>query len=361
MTRFCTQCGTANLDAARFCEACGTPINQVVTPTILGRRSTSAPYRLNRRRLAFVATVGVAIILAGGSVVYWLTPETASEASFSRAIDRYLAANPDVIESHVCLSNVRYQQDTLRFSEYDRSARNWMDALATSGLYTPAQTERSGGYFPQTQYVYNLTEDGRQAVRNNKLCLSKSMRVKNVNGFDKVQTYGQESAALARATVMLEDEANWLSKSPVRKELLNLSNRESFTLNLPVALVDGKWQVDPQAGVRLQKAQRQNRSESKSSQETAGFLATLKQWFSFSSNPLIGKWRDDSGVVHFEFTSRGVIDGSNEIAARYEIDGDIIKIIPEGSSGNAFIVQLRDKDTAVIDMGLVDIRLRRVK
>lgn len=358
MTRFCTQCGSANLDAARFCEVCGTPVKAPVPkapPAAIG------PTRPKRGTIMAIGAISVAVLVAGSGLAYWLTPESPSEASFSRAIDRYLTANPAAVEARVCLDNMRYQQETIRVAEYDRRTRKWMDALVQSGLYAAPKTEKIGSYFVQTQFAYGLTEDGRNAIRNNKLCLGEGLRIKSVSGFDTVRKSDDESVALARATAEIRNEAAWLGKSPSRTEVLGLSDRQLITMSMPVALIDGKWQVDPEAESHPQRTRKQDRQAAPKTVATNSFFSTIKQWFTFSANPLTGKWRDDTGLVAFEFTNDYVIEGRNKIAARYEVEGEMIKVIPTDAPQNAFVVQMNDKNSALIDLGLMSVKLHRME
>ncbi|MFJ9452069.1 MULTISPECIES: zinc-ribbon domain-containing protein [unclassified Herbaspirillum] len=385
MARFCTQCGVSNVDAARFCEECGTPLKQTVSaasPVFVAQEagaavnaSAAAPgVGISKRKLAIVAGIAATLLIAGGGLAVWLAPESPSEASFKRAMERYLADNADARDKLLCVANMRYQGDAIRVAEYDAFTRNWMDALAQSGVYAPAQVVRSNsGFLTQTQYVYALTEAGKPWIRNNRLCLGDDVRVTTVSGFDQVQKNGEQSLALARAQLEISGEAPWLKQSPQRDNILQKTGKTSIQLNMPVTLVDGKWKVVQDAAL-LRRAGSESpfnlfgRDNARAGRDAAvasgdGFLTKIKRWFSFGGHPLVGKWREQSGLLNFEFTNDQMIEGGSAVKARFETDGDTVKIWPEQGSGLAqgLVVTMQGQDTAIIDMGLIKVRLLRVK
>ncbi|MFL9876768.1 zinc ribbon domain-containing protein [Herbaspirillum rhizosphaerae] len=382
MARFCTQCGVSNLDTARFCEECGTPLKAAVFATPAGAPVTLAaqeefhaavvPPGLTRRKLAIGAGIVAVLLVAGGGLAVWLAPESPSEASFKRAMEGYLADNAGARENLLCVTNMRYQGDSIRVAEYDAFTKKWMDALAESGVYAPAQVVRSTtGFFVQNQYVYALTEAGKPWIRNNRLCLGNSVQVTTVSGFDQVQKNGERSVAIARAQLEIKDEAPWLKQSSQRDEILQKTSKTSMQLNMPVTLVDGKWKVSQDASLlrRTEFSNGFNPFGSESSRlgrdaaasSSGGIFSKIKRWFSFGGHPLVGKWREQSGMVNFEFTSDQMIEGGTVIKARFESDGNTVKIWPEEGGGTqGLIVTMLDKDTAVIDMGLIKMKLLRV-
>jgi uncharacterized OB-fold protein len=377
MARFCTQCGVSNVDAARFCEECGTPLKQTVfiaSPAAVASAGVSAPAPgIGTRKLAVIAGIAAALLVAGGGLAVWLAPESPSEASFKRAMERYLADNADAREKLLCVANMRYQGDAIRVAEYDAFTRDWMDALARSGVYAPAQVVRSNaGFLTQTQYVYALTEAGKPWIRNNRLCLGDGVRVAAVSGFDQVQKNGEQTLALARAQLEIGEEAPWLKQSPQRDDILQKTGKKTIQLNMPVTLVDGKWKViqDPASLRRAESGSSFNpfgRDNARSGRDAAvasdqGIFGKIKRWFSFGGHPLVGKWREQSGLLNFEFTNDQMIEGGSAVKARFETDGDTVKIWPEQGSGLAqgLVVTMQGKDAAIIDMGLIKVRLLRV-
>lgn len=402
MARFCTQCGVSNADAARFCEECGTPLKQAVAaaswapmtstastastaPMVAGAAtgpgvgaSTTAAAAApgsgqGKRKLAIIAGVVAALLVVGSGLAVWLAPESPSEASFKRAMERYLADNADARDKLLCVANMRYQGDAIRVAEYDAFTRNWMDALAQSGVYAPAQVVRSNsGFLVQTQYVYALTEAGKPWIRNNRLCLGDGVRVASVSGFDQVQKNGEQSLALARAQLEISEEAPWLKQSTQRDDILQKTGKKSIQLSMPVTLVDGKWQVvhDPSSLRRVESGSPFNlfgRDNARTGRDIAvasddGIFSKIKRWFSFGGHPLVGKWREQSGLLNFEFTNDQMIEGGSAVKARFETDGDTVKIWPEQGigAGQGLVVTMQGKDAAVIDMGLIKVRLLRV-
>ena len=98
--------------------------------------------------------------------------------------------------------------------------------------------------------------------------------------------------------------------------------------------------------------------------------------FSFGGHPLKGTWLMDTermgkslgmnlpGGLGLDstitFTSNSLDMGGQSIKCKFEADGDRIKVIPEGQAASLIFVML-DKNTATLDMGLIELRYKRVK
>lgn len=366
MARFCTQCGVSNLDAARFCEECGTPLKSLAVPSSsTGSASTAdvawpaAPR--SKRKLLISAGAVVALLAIGTGVTIWLGPEAPSEASFKRAVNQYLSDNASARESLLCVSNMRYQGEIIRVSQFDGYTKRWMDTLAQSGVYGAAQEERSGsGYFIQRQFVYTLTDSGKPWVKNNRLCLGEGLTVKTVSGFDQVQKNGDKSIALASAQLEIQGEAAWLKNTPQRADILQKTNKADLRLNVPLTLIDGKWKVAADTASLRQADFNLFGRHSARTEQNDGLMSKFKRWFSFGGHPLVGKWRDDTGMVNFEFTRNQVIHDGETVKARFETEGDTIKVWLEDAQESQLNVRMQGNDVAFINLGLVRLKLSRV-
>ena len=376
MANFCTKCGTAHLADARFCEECGSPVNK--TPAIAASipafaaptaapapTPTPAPTKVKSRMLLVVGGA-VALVVAGGvGLVILLSPEKATEASFSRSINDYFAKNSAARERLVCLSNLPYQRDPIRVGQYDQSNKQWLDSLAKNGVYSAPEEQGNGGFFSQTQYVYRLTAVGKKSIHDNKLCLAGGLKVKSVTGFDRVQESNGRSTAYASAVLEMTDEAAWLSKSADRTEILQQANVQEISTKLTLALVDKKWQVD-ESGTSSRSRANPNRSRdaAESSQikpSSEGLFDKFSSLFSFGGHPLIGKWQDESGLASLEFTKDSLVNNGVMMKAEFKTKGDEVIVTPEAGQGVSLIFKVRDRDHISMDAGVISINLARVK
>ncbi len=352
MTIFCTQCGSKNLDHARFCEACGTPMKAAAAEA--APLNTALPIaKPKRNKIIAFALIGVSALVLLGGLAYLLTPESPSEASFTRATDRYLDANPKFVEKRTCLTNMPYERSPLRVSS--ASTQKWMDALVQSGLYAPPQLETSSSFFySQTISVYSVTDAGKEAIKNGKLCLAKGLRVKGASGYDNIR---DKNRGTVRANLELLDEAAWLAKSPAREYILEDVDLENIEFVMPIRLIDKKWQIDESPRQDLDGLLGQRDPVARTA-PSSNFFATIKQWFSFNSNPLIGRWQDPTGLFTFEFTSDQLIVGPIAQSAQYEVKGDLVTVTTEE---RPILIKVIDQDTISMDIGIGEVRMKRLQ
>lgn len=240
-----------------------------------------------------------------------------------------------------------------------------MDTLSRAGAYTAPTAETVGQFIPLTRFVYQLTEDGKKSVRNNKLCLGSKIAITNVKGFDRVQTVDGKPVAQASAILGVADEAPWLAKSQDRSDILQKTDRLGAAVELPLAIVEGKWTVThatpPAAGHWPRSWRGSGIEQAAPPAEAGGILGSIRNLFSFAKkNPLIGKWRDESGIVSMEFTDDGIVQNGIVVKASYDVKDDQITLKPEGAGGAGMLFKLRDSNTLSMDMGLVAVTLRRV-
>lgn len=317
MAQFCRQCGTAHAPDARFCDECGKVVNAApaATPALSG---------VKRRHVVIAGGVLALVIVAGGALAWLLAPEAASASSFGRAIDAHLAADEAARDKLLCLTDLPYQKEEIRVASYDSSTRQWLDALVRSGLYNAPVEQSSGVWIVQTQFVYALAAPGKAALRGNKLCVAKGLKVAKVSGYEQVREMGGQQVAMATATLALTDEAAWLAKSADRAMILQHLPHGDLEVQLPLALVDKQWQVTDRA--QLHQAAMAMRQASGA--QGADMLDKLKSLFRFGGHPLVGKWKGPMGSV-LEFTRDSVIDNGKETKVTFTTEGDAVTVMSE--------------------------------
>ncbi|MCM2568746.1 zinc ribbon domain-containing protein [Janthinobacterium kumbetense] len=361
MAHFCTQCGTAYVPGARFCDECGKAVNAAPSPA--PAPSPVAPVKpagVQRRHLLLAGGVLAVVVVAGGALAWLLAPEAASSSSFSRAIDAHLAADEAVRDKLLCLANLPYQKEEIRVASYDSSTRQWLDILVRSGLYSAPVEQSSGGWVAQSQFVYALAAPGKAALRGDKLCVAKGVKVAKVSGYDQVRDLGEQQVAMAKATLALTDEAAWFAKSPDRALILQRLPDGDLEVRLPLALVDKQWQVIDQA--QMSQAAMTGAMGKARAGQGAGMLDKLKSVFRFGGHPAVGKWQAAMGNV-LEFTRDSVINNGTSTKATFTTNGNTVTIAPEGAGETAMdIIVSDDGSTAQISMGGMRVTtLRRMR
>lgn len=358
MAHFCTKCGTAYVPGARFCDECGKAVNAAAAapaPAVPAR-----PAGVQRRHLILVGGALAVLIVAGGALAWLLAPEAASASSFSRAIDTHLAADEAVRDKLLCLTNLPYQKEEIRVASYDTSTRQWLDILVRSGLYSAPVEQSSGGWVAQSQFVYALAAPGKAALRGDKLCVAKGLKVSKVSGYDQVRDLGAQQVAMAKATLALTDEAAWFAKSADRALILQRLPDGDLEVRLPLALVDKQWQVIDEA--QMSQAAMTGALGKAPAGQGAGMLDKLKSAFRFGGHPAVGKWQAAMGNV-LEFTSDSVINNGTSTKATFTTKGNTVTITPEGAGEAAMdIIVSDDGSTAQISMGGMRVTtLRRMR
>ncbi|MDN2705973.1 zinc ribbon domain-containing protein [Janthinobacterium sp. SUN100] len=361
MAHFCTKCGTAHVPGARFCDECGKAVNAAPSPA--PAPSPVAPVKptgVQRRHLLLAGGVLAVVVVAGGALAWLLAPEAASSSSFSRAIDAHLAADEAARDKLLCLANLPYQKEEIRVASYDSSTRQWLDILVRSGLYSAPVEQGSGGWVAQSQFVYALAAPGKAALRGDKLCVAKGVKVAKVSGYDQVRDLGEQQVAMAKATLALTDEAAWFAKSPDRALILQRLPDGDLEVRLPLALVDKQWQVIDQA--QMSQAAMTGVMGKARAAQGAGMLDKLKSVFSFGGHPAVGKWQAAMGNV-LEFTRDSVINNGTSTKATFTTNGNTVTIAPEGAGETAMdIIVSDDGSTAQISMGGMRVTtLRRMR
>ena len=361
MAQFCKKCGTAHTPEARFCDECGNAVNAAPAPAqVPAPAATPALSGVKRRHLVIAGGVLAVVVVAGGALAWLLKPEAASASSFSRAINAHLTADEAVRDKLLCLTNLPYQKEEIRVASYDSSTRQWLDILVRSGLYSAPVEQSSGGWVAQSQFVYALAAPGKAALRGDKLCVAKGVKVAKVSGYDQVRDLGVQQVAMAKATLALTDEAAWFAKSPDRALILQRLPDGDLEVRLPMALVDKQWQVIDET--QMSQAAITGAIGKTRAVQGAGMLDKLKSAFRFGGHPAVGKWQAAMGNV-LEFTSDSVINNGTSTKATFTTNGNTVTIAPEGAGEAAMdIIVSDDGSTAQISMGGMRVTtLRRVR
>jgi hypothetical protein len=366
MAQFCTQCAAHCDVEARFCESCGAPLKAAAAqPDAIAK--AAAPVR-TRRTIGIIGAVAVVIIAGAAGLAWTLAPERASAASFGRALDQYFAANDAARDRLVCFANLPYQTTPLRIAEFDQGNRNWLDLLSRAGIYAAPRSETSGGFFKSTWMVYDITDVGRASLRNKLLCVAGGLRAVDVGGFEQVVRVGEQSMARATATMVLAQEAPWFAKAKERNAMLEQLNSGSLKVQLPVGLVDKKWQVQVdaplarEAGSRLLRSGRVDiPSVASTSSAQAGLFDKLKSMLGIRTHPLEGKWTDETGRAAFEFTGDSVVENGHATSASFRVDGDNVYVTSVKGGGPGLMFRMRDADHAEMNFGFGGVMLTRAK
>lgn len=353
MAHFCTKCGTAYAPGARFCDECGNTLPAAAAAAAAPAPASPARAGVQRRHVMIAGGVLAVVIVAGGALAWLLAPEAASASSFSRAIDAHLTADEAARDKLLCLTNLPYQKEEIRVASYDSSTRQWLDILVRSGLYAAPVEQSSGGWVAQSQFVYALAAPGKAALRGDKLCVAKGMKVAKVSGYEQVREMGGQQVAMATATLALTDEAVWFSASPDRALILQRLPHGDLEVQLPLALVDKQWQVTDRA--QLQQAAMSMAMAgalgNASATQGPGMLDKLKSMFSFGGHPLVGKWKSSTGQV-LEFTKDSMIENGKTTKATFATEGNVVTIISEEGGGMAAQISLSNSNnTAMLTVG----------
>ncbi|PKV46450.1 double zinc ribbon protein [Janthinobacterium sp. 61] len=363
MAQFCKQCGTALTPDARFCDECGKAVNVASSPTP-APASAAVPVRagMQRRHLILAGGVLAVVIVAGGALAWLLAPEAASASSFSRAVDAHLTADEAARDKLLCLTNLPYQKEEIRVASYDSSTRQWLDILVRSGLYAAPVEQSSGGWLAQPQFVYALAAPGKAALRGDKLCVAKGVKVAKVSGYEQVREMGGQQVAMATAKLALTDEATWLAQSPDRALILQRLPHGDLEVELPLALVDKQWQVTDRAQLQQAAMAMAGAMRQASGAQGAGMLDKLKGLFSFGGHPLEGKWKAPMGGV-LEFTRDSVIENDKVSKGTFATEGNVVTFAPEGAGGMAMQISLSNSNnTATLSIGGMPVAvLQRVR
>lgn len=414
MTIFCTKCGSKNEDGAGFCENCGSALRApVVPPAVMPTSSPSlsapastyasgtAPVIKNPKKALYIGLTVAAVLIAGSGGLYLaIAPPAATSAKLTAAAkDGYNPAQLAQYKRELCLSNMNYSLNEFNVAENNQNTLTWLNALVSAGLYKAAVPVSSGGFFPQTLMQYVPTPELAKWRQGSQLCLAKDIEITDVVDIEKPQEEvlggGTDATKVltVKAKLLLQagNAAPWLDKTDVLEAIaprIEGWEYKSAKLQKQVpdmfGLKDGKWTTGPAYKSELQKQLRDsqrsanghNRNEEASQKNFfSGLSSSLSGLFSFGGHPLKGAWRLDtkgmgpgmgsdylksSGIdVRMTFTSDAMETAGSSIKCKFEVDGDRVKVTPEGQAASLIFV-MDGKDSATLDMGLMTMHYTRI-
>jgi len=311
----------------------------------------------------------VGLVLLGAALAFLLAPERASNATFGKAIDRILLANPGLLREQYCLHNLDYSADTVLVGTADRRTQAWMGLLTEAGLYSGPETiTTQHGFFTQTRLKFSKTEAGRKATHNNMLCIAEGLEVAEVLGFTPPEQGGETQASRVTVRLALRNPMPWTQTAQARQLNQTLENAysESARNSFVLMLQDGKW-VPISESVLAQEQRRAHAQarEPDRAQDGPGFLANLMALLGFGpANPILGVWSFEliGGISErFEFRPDVLISSTGQEAVRYEVKDDHVLVY--SVEQNRLILRVRVIDDNNLRMNLmgVDLRLKRVR
>jgi hypothetical protein len=266
-------------------------------------------------------------------------------------------------------------------------------------LYSPGVTVAGGGFFARSVVQYNATPELAKWREGRRLCLGKGVEIADVVDIGKPtekKLYRNDDetadsptiqAVSAQLVLQAADVAPWLDKADVQGTVLAQISGWQYQggkLQKKTAEVfglrEGQWATGPAYKAELEKqyaaARRTARAgeESASASAVGGIFARLGQLFSFGGHPLQGSWRVDTAGMGelfgrtrlpddlspaITFTRDTMEVGGQSIKCTFEVDGQRVKVTPEGQSESQ-IFEMRDSNTAVMDMGFMQVSYKRV-
>ena len=338
-----------------------------------------------------------ALILTGGALYIALaSPAPTSARLIAAAKASYGESLGQRAKQELCLSNMDYSANPFNAAEHDRNTLAWLDTLVMAGLYSPGTTVTQSGFFSRTIVQYRATPELAQWRDGRRLCLGKNIAIADVVEIGKPtqETLGQGADSATVQTVSAQlllqatDAAPWLDKTEVQGPVLERLSEWKYQggkLQKQTAEVfglhQGQWMTGQAYKAELQKqyaaARRtdKNRAQSTSTASSGeGFFASLGQLFSFGGHPLEGTWRietagvgggglfggmqmpDDANLI-FKFTSDSIDIDGEATKCRFEVEGKRVTVTTEGNE--VLVFEMRDKDTAVMDIGFIQLTYKR--
>jgi hypothetical protein len=250
---------------------------------------------------------------------------------------------------------------------------------------------------------YQATPELAKWRKGHSLCAAQGVEISAVTEIQKPaeqsigRNGGPPTVLAVNATFLLQTTATapWMATAEVRDVVLGQLNGWTYqdahlqrTETNVFGLRDGQWATGPAYAEELTQkytATQQGMNPGDAVQSTArtglfaGITASLSKLFSFGGHPLTGTWRMDSdkmgasmGIgslkgmggmmgnqLDMTFTSNTMEIGGQLVKCTFEVDGKRVKVMPEGQPAGLVFVLL-DKDTAKVDMGLMQVEYKRV-
>ena len=254
MPRFCTRCGQQSANDARFCHACGAPLQRPVTVVPAG----AGP----RRGLLLGAglVLGLAVLAA---VVAWLVFGRSggpSNAELETAAAQWMHQNGSALMEDACLDNLNYAANPLLVDAGDQSARQWMAVLVKAGIYAePRQVEGGLG----TRWRYDWGPQAARYIRDGRLCVASGITVARVRvlhaGSPGLERWPPgvsipHNWAFAQLDLQWTGLAAWAQQPAVQQQLPAMANDRTQRIML-LRSAQGAWLLPSpaeQIGMQLQ-------------------------------------------------------------------------------------------------------------
>lgn len=244
MARFCRKCGRPIETDAKFCMECGNVVSaqgaKAPEPeTNQPAKPKSKPFM--RRALLLVAAV-VVITLAWGAWNYFDSPRP-TEKNFIQAIEKHAARVPLFIDRLTCDASLPYQTNPLRVDYYDTRPKAWMDSLVAAGVYNAPEQQQAAGLLYRVWLTYSLTEQGKQSIRSNMLCVASGIKVTRIIAHQEQRKRGSHQVVRVRFAYEYQSLAPWAQRPEVQQILSKkFRMKDMEQQELLVAAKDG-WQV----------------------------------------------------------------------------------------------------------------------
>ncbi|MDE2254203.1 MAG: zinc ribbon domain-containing protein [Betaproteobacteria bacterium] len=254
MPRFCTRCGQQSANDARFCHACGAPLQRPVTIVPAG----AGP----RRGLLLGAglVLGLAVLVALGVWLLFGRTDGPSNAELETAAAQWLHQNESSLMEDACLDNLNYAANPLLLDAGDQSARQWMAVLVKAGVYAkPRQVEDGMG----TRWRYDREPQAARYIRDGRLCVASGIKVAGVRvlhaGSPELERLPPgvsipDNWAFAQLDLQWTGLAAWAQQPAVQQQLPGLASDRTQRIML-LKSAQGAWLLPSpaeQIGMQLQ-------------------------------------------------------------------------------------------------------------
>lgn len=405
MTIFCTQCGTQNKDDAAFCDNCGAKLRPAAQNLGVAAAAPEPMHEIQAKRAKssrpiFILSALFLLLTIGGTVSYFLlAPPTASSGNLLAAAKVNVDSSAMMVKNRadLCIKNLDYSKPKLNIASYDNDSANLFKVLVTAGLYKAPVSIASGGFFSQTLLQYEATPEIEAWRDGKRLCFAKTVELVNVTHIEEprqevLDADNETKFHTVRAKLVWQTTgtAPWLENPQAQERLLDAAGGWKYkngtlqkTAVVRFAAVDGQWYLEGTKQLRtlLAAADPSARKGAVIAGTDKGLfgdlLSTFSGLFSGNSHPLQGTWQTDVGGTigtlgafgglgklgalgpTTTFTKDSMESGGVSVKSKFEVDGNRVKVTPEGQT-TAVVFEMLDRDTASLDLGLLELKFKRV-
>lgn len=170
-------------------------------------------------------------------------PSGPDDAAVRTAYGRYLERHPKFVSQIICLTNFTYHGDKVSVSPYDTARHEWMDFLVHSKIFSGPERQMVKS---QESDDYELTEEGRRWMRNDRLCIADGLELKlvvNRGIYAKGQGY--------RIDVELRyaNRAPWSLSAEALQWMPTRMRNKAIPRTVILAKVGAEWQARDELGL----------------------------------------------------------------------------------------------------------------